>query len=823
MATWSKTTTEIEQSLIDGVKEVVPNITLTPGTPAYDLMIFRLARVIKEERDLVEILSNIARVAPMFGTDGYLLPEYQEYTPHLIERFFIEADPLTEAFSTVYLRFNKRGPVTIKPGSTIFYDNIELPVTPTTIYENSNLWQQGPEGYYHPITVGTLNNVEDATIPSTEAWTTGLVNFASKDPQMLLTGARSKRSINIIRRPELSLTAIRNSISNRSMSNIRALEFNLATNSGFSPDDMLKHFILTSSDTLFIERRKVLYQNDHHMFSALVGGKGKALLDYGVQLNVAPVTLEYIPMEDPYYFEAANPTIINNPRNILRNIIVAGMTEDNTDRGALFATMSRELNEEGYYDITITFYSDSTLINDVAQAELPSSEADAEAYLSDRLIITPLNESGLSGWVDLVVDPEYFTVDTTPGVFKIHQETFSLYRIKTDSLGLFAPIALMGDAACQELRDRLISTDLEDIVPPFTRAATAVPGTSVMVIGDPTNQIHEITFAPIGEEAYSLVWGSFMSGEMYWRITEDAETNKYFLISTTPYFDNPAKLVSRTLIPDSYSAGEHLSLTVPGSGYLRASISFNADYGDIEEDIRAGNRLLPSSNFIRVSNEEVILRANPGASVTANSADGRILSLLYLGTDREKLIQSQELFMHYKRREVASEIMVTPFRPVTFTCYYSPQYISPFLKDKDYTGQPNGDLLNERLENYKAQYVELLNYLEEFMNNYTGLVSDINLSELSSAAYEATGLQIKRLDYSLYTQRGYRISGRISLDFDRDIHLDWDEVISLVEQQADNRYHTIMASTKRYLHEEEREALVTDQRLYRPMFSKIGV
>ncbi|MFA5429115.1 MAG: hypothetical protein WC279_13015, partial [Sulfurimonas sp.] len=62
--------TEIRDRIKNSIIRSKPDASLAPGTPLSDIMLARLPEIISEERQLVNVTANIARVAPMFDNTG---------------------------------------------------------------------------------------------------------------------------------------------------------------------------------------------------------------------------------------------------------------------------------------------------------------------------------------------------------------------------------------------------------------------------------------------------------------------------------------------------------------------------------------------------------------------------------------------------------------------------------------------------------------------------------------------------------------------------------------------------------------------------------
>lgn len=818
---------DIVRLLEDRIRAEYPTLNIVEGSPIYDLMVNRLSEAITSERELVNIITNIARVAPMFNDEGRLRSEYQGMEAFITERFFLDEETTAEVWDTVYLRFNKKGRITVLPGSVINFDVTELQLAPTVITNDSPLWIQDGNTYLHPVQV-RVDDLDDALfLPATTAWVTGGVEIQTNVPLLFVLGAWSKRAINTFERPRLTFQEVRNSITNRSFSNIRSIQFNLRNNSIFTPDELIRAKVMHIADPAFIERRKILYEDSGKALSAVVSGHGKVLLDYGNQINRADVTMEYVERDHPLYAEIDPVMIFHNTDDMLRNIQIDGLTDGNTDGGRLYGFMNYEFDiSESETKVMLTWYRVPYAAGDTPDPFYAVLHGEVVIYGSDygdiinvRMELAELNGSGLSGWCVLSVNPEYFAIHEIPAFFRVKSDLFSLYRIDTTLLGLLSPISLGSQEDMEELQAYMESTEVADLVPPFSKSSASLPGTSVLVRGDAQSQIDSVTFMPADLSSASLAWGQLMTGNLFWRITENtAVPAKYILISLDKTFRNPALLLTKTLIPETYVTGEVLTLEVQDNAFMTLDLRFTKDYVDIVPDISPDNYLASSYSFVRVANNELVLKANT-AGMAANNADGLVCSLLYYGTNRDALIRSQEAFANIRKIEAGHMMTVSPMRPIVFTLFYTPEYIAPYLADRDYTGTPKGEELNERLGELQSRYVDLVEFLTEYFSTYSGRIGDIDFTELANLAYEASGLHIKKLDYTLFTQRGHRINGHLKLQENRDVHLSWETVVKNIKDHVND----ITDYTQKYIPEIELEYQVTEESLYKPVFSKVWV
>jgi hypothetical protein len=816
---------DIEQALVDAIKEANPGIVINESSPVYDLLITKIAPVIQEERELTMILTNIARVAPMFDDEGYLLPEYEDFSPYITERFFLSQDTASSVVDTLYLRFNKRDSIFIKAGSTVRLNDLTLPVVPANISKFSSLWIQDGNTYLHPVSVRVNEADSTVFIPATDEWVSGGVNYRASTTTMLI-GARSRKALNTVQTPQVTFSGVRNSITNRSLSNMRSVMYNVRNNSVFSPDNLIKAKVMHVNDPVFIERRKVLHEDDDYVLNAVVGGTGKTYLDYGVVLEQADVTLEYLPYDHPLYSELEPVEILNNPREQVRNIVLTGITTENSDNGYIYGLMTWTFNESGSQS-TLTFKlykeffeygttpDESSLV--CSGSKVITDYSTGDMFLRFRMLMEEEAYSEISGWCELSIDPDFFNIDEGYEMYTFKKDTFSLYKVDTSSLGLFSPIALGDATLLNSIQSELESQEVGDIVPAFMKASVAIPGAKALVRGDYENQISGVTIASKNTSAASLVRGSLASGELYWRIAEQ-DGEMVFLLTTDPEFKNSAKLLSSTTLVPGIPAGTPITLDMNDSVYLTITVTLKVDTGYLEESISDYNYLASPGSFIRIANDYVIYRANTSGTA-AGDADGKVTKLLYYGTGADTLQTSQEAFLNPSFREAGHLMLAKPYRAIAFTCYYTAEYVSPFVPDKNYDYSEDPNKWYTRLDAAKSKYVNLVTFLEDYFSSYSGELEDINFADLSNSAYTATGMYIRKLDYCVYTQRGYVVRGNINIDMDVDSYITWSDLIEKIEEEVDN----VTQVNSVYIPEAERESLITDETIYRPVFVKIPV
>jgi hypothetical protein len=438
-------------------------------------------------------------------------------------------------------------------------------------------------------------------------------------------------------------------------------------------------------------------------------------------------------------------------------------------------------------------------------------------YINIRFSLQEDNSSGISGWCGISFDRDYFDVDGGTGVFQYVTDNFALYRINTSGLGLLSPVAVGTMESLAVLKDRMESVETSDSIPPYMRGMAGYPSSVVVPYGDTAGVIAGMDVTPSDLTMASIMWGRLSDRSLFWRIVTGKDSIKRFVLSLDSTFRDASKTASSTVIPDTYLAGEVIHLSVSANQFMEMTVTFSKDYNYIADNTVAGNYIAAPGSFVRVSNDEVVYAVSQGTGAS-NSADGAEVYMLYYGTDRELLIQSQEAFLNIRHSEIGTRILLNPFRPFVFTLFYKPEYVSPFIEDRTYDMYTGGDELNDRLALRKTQYVNLVNFLEEEFSNFAGRISEINFTDLAARAQAAAGMTFRKLDFTAATQRGYLVRGAVNVDLDMSTYIDWSrDIISLVEEEIDN----VTQYGSFYIHSTERESLITDETMYKPLLSRV--
>lgn len=831
---------EVIEELITRVKQGDANASIQPGTPLYDLLVYRFADVITDERELVNILTNVARVSPMFGDDGQLLDEYADMDTYLTDRFFLAKPEDNAVYDTLYLRFSDRAGLNVLPGSRVWYGSLQLDVRPTYIPYDSTLWKavmvNDRKLYEHPVEINIRLDT-DEYIPAADSWITGDVKIKT-DKFLFVLGARSTKSVSSVVTPKVTLEYLRNSISNRSMSNPRAILYNLRSNLGFSPDQLVKAAVLPVSDRCLIERRKVLFQDtvqetsvtnpgrtasDFKTLTAIVGGDAKVMLDYGTALYKAPVKAVVLDRSDPLYSELNPLMCVHNPHDSVTEINVQG-AERVTGHIMLSAPepvpgLSGSL-QNAVRTLTAHVEAEVDTVDDNGVAHTSVTELTGSAAISGtasgsfriwlrRAAAEPGTALRAEGWLSYTLDTEILEATENNALksaeFEYHRDNYTLFRIDTSGLGLLSPVSVGTEEDLGAVQTILESSDPDDLLLPGTAASASAPGTSLRVHRG-THPLFESACFRLGKpEVAGNALLRTAAPRIYWKVVTSATAgaDRYLVLSTDPdYVDDPIGVYKIAQTPDCMT---DCQLDTNLILRLRYNLADLVEWENIYNDLREQYFTVPEV-FIRNSNRYLIFAMNPNGSSLVQDFD---TWLLYYGTNPELMTKAQELFLNRRLAEVGTRIAVSPFRPVVFTAYWGRDYTAQYVPEED----PDDD--TGRYDEIRSKFVDLLAWIENYMSSYSGKISDIDFAAVVADGQNATGILLKRLDWTLYTQRGYTVRGRLDINLDKECRIDWNkDVLETVTLQIDKD----PAFT-----EEEKEMFVTDEKLYRPVFSRVGV
>lgn len=806
----------LENSVVKLIKELIarvnssnPNIVLAEGSPVYELLIKKYADFISEERNLVNVLTNIARVAPMFDEYGKLLPEYKDMEEALLERFFVALPETNEIITTVYLGFSQKDNIFIKK-SPIYYNSTVLYLKACRININSPLWYLKNGVYYHPIPMTTLAE-EEIFIPATNSWIIGDVEYNSGNLQTVPLSAESKQIINTNTSRELTLDYLQDSISLRSYSNARSLRYNLKTNSVFRYDKLLRNNILTAHNAEYIERRKIIYEDSTEFIEAVVGGDCKLMLDYGVELEIEEVELEYLPADHPLYQDLTEFNIIENPYNILSCVYLTSLTDLNIDkiRGAFYLKPCRVARTT---DLNYDFYIELYAEIDSLIPLYTSSSIVIEDNCLPNITLTFYKPEDFTphGFCVCSYSNDYFNHYSNKRLL-INYAKNSLYRVNTSSLGLFCPLALGSLAEATAIKNKLVSTLTEDIIKKDTKATALYPEGNFLASGTHAEVIQSIT---IKDNNLGLLFGS-SSYRTYWAITSLSTGGLKLSLSTDPTFTNSENILAVVPIPENYVAGQIIiSPLVNREGSV--SVTFSRNFEEIPQCSSSyDNFIFMPGQFLKIANDYLVYSMNSLQGAT-NAGDREKKHLLYLRTPLTYLNASQQMLLSKQALELGSRIRVAPFRPIIFTVYYSTEYFSPFIIDKEYTDPA----LSEKLAAIKHKYVDMLVYLSNYFSNYKASILDLDFSQLSADVYNTTGLFLKKLDYVLCTQRGNLLRGQVDINMETSSYLNWEEIEARILTEVDI-YCT--PERNKFFIDSELESCITVSELYRPVFSKLSL
>ena len=824
------TIADIEAYLKSIILSVRPTANLASRTPLYDILIRGQAEIVLAERRNLDDVYRILRVLPLFGDDGSLL--YPDMEEELLDRFMMAIDPVTRATVAVRLFFNKRCAFTIAANSYLSYSGISLEVMPAAVSENEDLWLQESNGWSYPIEIFTDTVLESQAIPVTTAWSLAALKVTSETGQVFQ--ASNRTIINTTSTPALTLGTLKNSIANRSFSNARSLRNKLQSESAFRPAELLKNYIMRFSDVFFIDGYRIIGEDpierggalvtDRKRLIAKVSGLGKILLDYGVATYQAPLTLEYLPYCVDPLFAHTNPEIHGDTYQQIDQVILGGITmgpSGNTDLnapGTLYATITEVISAGPIVDrkIQFHFFQDPACTVEVAD----TLAVDVTDIRHGYAAINPVGASGIYGGI-------YFSYSQAlpDASVKITVSCLNtaVYRARVPAaLGVLSPAALIctQDPAAmttyaQAYQDKLNSKQVPDILLPHSTPAVILENSGFRIINDVNAQIALITLdpkAPTDRNPFTPY--DVLNNQVYWKLTVSGGVT-LFRLSIDPTFADPSKWIAEVTVPASALAYEDLTLTPLNNYRAPFHISFTVDAGFLLENISEDNRLLPDAEITAFSNGYVYLatRVNTGA---ANALDGKTAQLVYYGTNPEYLGDAQALLNSRTWVEIGNSVMVSPFRPISVTAYYDPEYIYPYIEART-AAQLADAAYMQRVSDAKTKYTTLQDALARYFSTYTGDVRSLDLAGLSRSLYDQTGLYVKRLDYTLATQRGYLVRGHIDISLDQKAFFNFQDISDYLEQNVD--YTAPKIDVTQTI--DTRESSVTVPVLYRYVFSKV--
>lgn len=290
------TLSDIKLLLVNIVKSVKPEANLNPGYPLYDLLVESGAEIVYKERNYIHIINNIQKVLTLFDDSGNLL--YPQYEDLLKNKYFIGSEAIDAVVYSVTLIFSEKCDFIVKSGSTVDLNGIVLSINPISVSKYDDDWVQDSTGYGYTVYTVNSNGMTGVVDPSFE-WNISDVEVEITGSAVLRYVA-NRSAITFSDVSTLTFDVVRNSISNRSYSNARAIGYNLRTNTGFSPDSLKQYEVLRNNDPYYIDNYYTIYKYSYiHDITIPIkvkaSGRGKIMFDYGYDVYITPITFEYAP------------------------------------------------------------------------------------------------------------------------------------------------------------------------------------------------------------------------------------------------------------------------------------------------------------------------------------------------------------------------------------------------------------------------------------------------------------------------------------------------------------------------------------------------
>lgn len=769
------TVEDIREYIKKIVKAHKPDANLEKGFPLYDLLIEPFAQVIYNEREYVNITSNIARVLPLFDDEGDLL--YPEYEDYLLNKYFIGIEDIDRTLYTIYFYFDKKCDFYVKPGSTITYNNVTFNINPTVAIAADTEWSQDARGHYFPVQVYSSDN-SDSITGSTDAWDVTSINLEiSPDPEYgdaELLFVFNSSTISTTFTPIVTLDILKNSISNRSFSNPRAIRYHIDTNSGFYQSSLIQYKILKYADKHYVDTYKTLVDSGGDFSNVKVSGKGKVLLDYGIQNYVTPITMEYLTESSNYYF-SEHAVISNDSQRQIQTLYLTGANYDSMDGEYLYweiATVAAIPN--------IVFYDGSAV--EVARGICPAATG---GYTT----VNQVGGSGISGYayIKWKVDVAYNILNKVAGLnAPIYKFPFNNDR------GVLAPVALFynSNTATSLLEANLLKTDLDNndsslVITEERSTPVFFDNGFFTVESDTYSQIEWIELEGLSvanSDFYTLYWSKGVSG-------------------TLDFYSDPS-MGTAYKVAEASLAGLNAAppyITVAISQYNNSGITGNASLINSNADNDTDNIIYPKSNVVGFDNNNLFIKLFVKTG-SEKQYHNQTCYMVYKGTNNTYLESAQAIFSDDDNREITSGIEVGPMKGMLFTLYYNSDYVMPYKANSTAN---------------QAKYEDLLEELESYFSTYSGNISDIDFQQLSSDIFATTGMYFLKLDYTVPTQRGHLVTGTIDLNDEDYASLDWATHIQTELTNGIDAAYYALAPLK--------EAVVTVEKIYKPVLVRASL
>ena len=787
------------------IRQHRPLANVEQGFPLYDMLIEPFADLFYRERIYLYDIDKLADMVSLFDDSGNLL--YPEYADFLINKYFIGTEDIQGAVHTIYFYFSAKCDFSIGPNSFISYNTTTFTIDPVSISKSDSSWEAGEGGTCRiAITiVGQVNSTYTLSPTSSVSapWNTDNVRITIGMPNgTTFQGARNVSTLTGVTSPVVTLDLLKNSVSNRSYSNTRSINYFLKVNTAFTPDKLKQSKVLKYKDKFFIDNYVDIVSRDKgadlEHTSIKLSGMGKVLLDYGNDFYVSEALLEYVGSND--FFPLVEPvTITGDDHNQIQTLHVTGADATNTSNGYLFYKLTLD---KAAQTITVEFHK-TVPGGLVATAVYTETGGDERYYMKGHyMTIVESAGSGIGGEIyvkwqeNLALWTGRVMGDLTP----------AFYRVKFPwTKGVIAPVALVEShdpTTGESTPDTAlaIANAINDSL--TTTAFTMNSGFKVLLTGTKYKVLNDDNFLFVGGD----ISGVSLANSSLFSLAWEVDTHNTLPIPTAAAPCAAAlkiyKSSERTLQNlvayvdlDAYTTYTNIPLQpypLPAGSGITGTVTLSA----VIEDKDDQNYIVPKSSIAGFSNDYLYLNLsiNEGAQ---NQYDGKYAYLVYAGTDEAALTNSQNGFNDPANMETSCVLNVSPYRGLIFSTYFDRDYIMPFA---DTTAA-------------RARYLTFFAELESYFDTYTGAVSSIDFKALSSLMHSKTGLYMKRLDYTVCTQRGHLIRGIIDIGDEETEKIIWGDIQQVIADTVDTSHPQNVIT----------EAIATNEALYKPILSVIGI
>jgi len=758
-------------TIIENIKSYIraanPEANTTEGSPLYDLVVYPFAQALYDNSLAQQDLEKIVRILPLFDDAGNLIDA--SFEKYIKDRFFINLFSDKETIQYIKLYATKPTNITIS-GGYFEYLSVEIIVNPTV--KSKTEWEYDSRGFFinisisSPISLGEgleFTNLSKVSYTITE----GSLRFAYVNTQVV-TNTLAK----------LNLDTVKNSISNRTLDNTRAIKYAFSTIAIFEAASLNKILIRGHSDIDYIDSYVVTYNKDYDYTVVKAGGHAAVSVDYGTELNQFTAEVGSI---KTYGTLTTYTDIDVDEKEVISNVNTKFLTASESKDGVLNISI---IQSGSTYNIR-AYIKDPTDrhivwgVNGITEAELNSgyvfNDRNAEWDGFGSLLDYPNGKAAVAFTVyGNAISAFPFTAIAT-NLFS----TIKTIAIPNTS-GFKSPKAILLDVANPEKYLDYLTT--ETITP---TSLFKVPIYNKISNYPDEEHIKDIIIndlAPWNSEATTLYPLFVLEGSSSFRVTFYKSPNlitENLVAQTTDLITSFSGDISTNIIQVNNSG---ISGTCTLVNY--AGITPNLLY-----------KLITEYKIQYISNDTIYYTL--GTKHTAILDSTAEATVLYYGTDKETLTNVQVYFDNSERKSIAFKLNVETFKPITITIPFTKEYIYPF--------SPDSIMLSEIQDKYKSAMSFIRNTLDEFNSD----IESFDFSALNSQVISSFGIGFNKVSWSLPTQHGYIVKGTIDISIG-DTHINWfSDVIEKVIAKD-----TIFSFTP------VSESTVTTKRLYKFVFTE---